>query len=152
MDASKINIKNKKASFRYFLIEEFTAGIVLMGSEIKSIRSGKASIGEAYCAFDKKGELYIFEMHISPYEMAKQYTHEPKQPRKLLLNKKELKKLKNKTREKGFTIVPTLLYISEKGLAKLEIALAKGKHNYDKKEAIKQKDIKRDMQRSLRDY
>jgi SsrA-binding protein len=91
-------------------------------------------------------------MHISPYEMAKHYSHEPKQARKLLLHKKELKKLRTKSREKGFTIVPTLLYISEKGLAKLDIALAKGKHKYDKKESIKQKDIKRDMQRSLRDY
>lgn len=152
MDASKVNIKNKKASFHFFLQEEFTAGIVLTGTEIKSIRQGKASISEAYCLFDKKGELYIHQMHIAPYEMATHYTHEPKQVRKLLLTKRELKKLRTKTKEKGYTIVPLLLYISEKGLAKLDIALAKGKRRYDKKEAIKQKDIKRDMDRSLRDY
>lgn len=152
MDASRVNIKNKKASFRYFLIEEFTAGIVLTGSEIKSIRQGKASIAEAYCTFSPSGELYIREMHISPYNMAIHYTHEPKRDRKLLLTKRELKKLRNKTKEKGFTIVPTLVFISEEGWAKVDIALAKGKHSYDKKESIKSKDIKRDMQRSLRDY
>ncbi len=152
MDASRVNIRNKKASFRYFLIEEFTAGLELMGSEIKSIRKGKASISEAYCSFDKKGELYVREMHISPYEMATHYTHEPRRPRKLLLTKRELKKLQNKTKEKGFTIVPVLLHISEEGWAKLDIALAKGKHSFDKKQSIKSKDISRDMQRSLRDY
>ena len=152
MDASRVNIKNKKASFHFFLIEEFTAGLQLMGGEIKSIRRGKASISEAYCMFDNKGELYIREMHISPYEMAIHYTHEPKRPRKLLLKKRELKKLRNKTKEKGYTIIPTLVYISENGWAKVDIALAKGKHKYDKKESIKAKDMKRDMQRNLEDY
>ncbi|MFO8087487.1 MAG: SsrA-binding protein SmpB [Bacteroidales bacterium] len=152
MDASRVNIKNKKASFQYFLIEEFTAGVALTGSEIKSIRKGKASISEAYCVFTDQGELWIREMHISPYEMAIHYTHEPKRPRKLLLTRRELKKLRNKSKEKGFTIVPTLVYINESGWAKINIALARGKHNFDKKEHIKSKDIKRDMDRSLRDY
>ncbi len=152
MDASKVNIKNKKASFQYFLVEEHTAGIMLTGAEIKSIRQGKASIAEAYCTFNPNGELYIREMHISPYHMTTQFVPEPKRARKLLLNKRELKKLHTKSREKGFTIVPTRVYITEKGWAKVNIALAKGKHSYDKKESIRAKDIKKDMQRSMRDY
>lgn len=152
MDASKVNIKNKKAAFHYFLVEEYTAGIVLTGPEIKSIRQGKASIAEAYCTFNPKGELFIREMHISPYHMTTQFAPEPKKPRKLLLTRRELKKLHTKSREKGFTIVPTLVFITEKGWAKVTIALAKGKHSYDKKESIRAKDIKKDMQRSMRDY
>lgn len=146
--ANAIEIKNKKAAYQFFLVEQFTAGIQLTGTEIKSIRLGKVNIADAYCAF-RGNELFIREMHIAIYEQGSIYNHEPKRDRKLLLNRRELKKLQNKVNEKGFTIVPTLLFVNEKGLAKLNIALAKGKHFYDKRNAIKQKDIKRDVDRSL---
>ncbi len=146
MSKSNIKIKNKKASFEFHLIERFVAGIVLTGTEIKSIRQGKASIKEGYCFFDK-GELYIKNMHISEYSHGTYNNHDPKRNRKLLLTKRELKKLESKVSEKGQTIVPTLLFINDKGLAKLEIALAKGKKVYDKREDIKKKDIKREIDR-----
>lgn len=144
--ASDIVIKNKKASFEYHLIEEFTAGIQLTGTEIKSIREGKASIAEAYCSFTN-GELFVINMHITEYKYGTYNNHEPKRNRKLLLNKRELRKLLNKTKERGFTIIPTTLFINEKGLAKLNIALAKGKKLYDKRESLKTKDNKRQMER-----
>ncbi len=146
MSSSKIEIKNKKASFEYFLVEEYSAGIVLTGTEIKSIRAGKASISEAYCAFSGH-ELFVRNMHISPYSHASFSNHEPKRERKLLLTARELKKLKTRIDERGYTLVPVLLYINEKGLAKLDIALAKGKKKYDKRETIKQKDVQRDLDR-----
>ena len=146
--ANAIEIKNKKASYQFFLVEQFTAGIQLTGTEIKSIRLGKASIAEAFCAF-KGHELFIREMHIAIYELGTIYNHEPKRDRKLLLTRRELRKLLIKVNEKGFTIIPTLLYVNEKGYAKLNIALAKGKHFYDKRDSIKKKDIKRDIDRSL---
>jgi SsrA-binding protein len=146
--ANAIEIKNKKASYQFFLVEHFTAGIQLTGTEIKSIRLGQANIADAYCTF-RGSELFIREMHVAIYEQGSIYNHEPKRDRKLLLNRRELKKLLNKVNEKGFTIVPTLLFVNEKGLAKLNIALAKGKHFYDKRNTIKQKDIKRDVDRSL---
>ncbi len=146
MGSSGIEIKNKKASFEYFLVEEYTAGIVLTGTEIKSIRAGKASINEAYCAFSGQ-ELFVRNMHISPYSHASFANHEPKRERKLLLTARELKKLKTRIEERGYTLVPVLLYINEKGLAKLDIALAKGKKKYDKRETIKEKDIQRDLDR-----
>jgi len=142
-----IEIKNKKAAFEYFLVEEYTAGIVLTGTEIKSIRAGKANLSDAYCAFDGH-ELYVRNMHISPYSHASFSNHEPKRERKLLLTARELKKLKTRVDERGFTLVPVLLHINEKGLAKLDIALAKGKKKYDKRESIKQKDVQRDLDRS----
>lgn len=142
-----IEIKNKKAGYQFFLVEEFTAGIQLTGTEIKSVRAGKASIAEAYCAF-YGGELFVREMHIAIYTQGTIYNHEPKRDRKLLLTKRELKKLQGKVNEKGFTIIPTLLFVNEKGLAKLNIALAKGKHFYDKRETIKKKDIARDLDRA----
>lgn len=145
--ANVIEIKNKKASYQYFLVEEFTAGLQLTGTEIKSIRLGKASIAEAYCAF-YGNELFVREMHIAIYTQGTIYNHEPKRDRKLLLNRRELKKLQGKVNEKGFTIIPTLLFINEKGLAKLNIALAKGKHFYDKRETIKKKDVARDLDRA----
>ncbi len=145
--AGKINIRNKKASFEFFLLEKFVAGIVLTGTEIKSLRTGKASIGEAYCAFTG-GELFVRNMHIAEYEYGTYNNHEPKRERKLLLTAKELKKLQSKLNEKGLTLIPTYLFINEKGLAKLEIALAKGKKLYDKRESLKQKDNKREMERS----
>lgn len=143
---SKVQIKNRRASFEYFLIEELTAGIVLTGTEIKSLRDGKASINEAYCAF-KDNELYVINMHITEYSYGTYLNHAPKRERKLLLNRRELKKWQGKVKEKGFTIVPTMLHINEKGLAKLNIALARGKHSYDKRETLKEKDMKREMDR-----
>ena len=120
---------------------------MLTGTEIKSIRLGKASLAESYCNF-KGDELYVMAMHIAEYDMGNIYNHEPKRDRKLLLSKKELKKLSIKVREKGFTIVPTVLYINNNGLAKLEIALAKGKHTYDKREVLKKEDTKREIDRN----
>lgn len=143
---SKVQIKNRRASFEYFLVEELTAGIVLTGTEIKSLRDGKASINEAYCAF-KDNELYVINMHITEYSYGTYLNHAPKRERKLLLNRRELKKWQGKVKEKGFTIVPTMLHINEKGFAKLNIALARGKHSYDKRETLKEKDMKREMDR-----
>lgn len=143
---SKVQIKNRRASFEYFLIEELTAGIVLTGTEIKSLRDGKASINEAYCVF-KDNELFVINMHITEYSYGTYLNHLPKRERKLLLNRRELKKWLGKVKEKGFTIVPTMLHINDKGLAKLNIALARGKHSYDKRETLKEKDIKREMDR-----
>ena len=143
-----IEIKNKKASYQYFLVEEITAGLQLTGTEIKSIRLGKANIGDAFCSFNGD-ELFVKDMHIAIYTQGTIYNHEPKRDRKLLLNRRELKKMLGKVNEKGFTIIPTLLFINDRGLAKLKIALAKGKHFYDKRDTIKKKDIKRDVERSL---
>lgn len=147
MANNQIQIKNKKASFAYFLTETFTAGIVLTGTEIKSIRSGKANLTDAYCAF-REGELFVINMHIAEYQMAAHYNHEPKRDRKLLLSRRELRKLESKVQEKGFTIIPVMLFVNEKGLAKLDIALAKGKHYYDKRDSLKDKDLKREMDRN----
>jgi len=141
-----IQIKNKKVSYEYFLLEEYTAGLQLTGSEIKSIREGKASIAEAYCTF-VGSELFVRNMHIAEYHHGGYSNHEPKRDRKLLLTSRELKKLSNKTIEKGLTMVPVLLYISEQGWAKLNFAIAKGKKFYDKRDTIKKKDIARDMDR-----
>lgn len=146
MTISKISIKNKRASYEYFLEEKYVAGIQLTGTEIKSIRYGKASIAESYCLFIAD-ELFVRDMHISEYKLGTHYNHEPKRDRKLLLTKRELKKIRIKINEKGYTLVPTLLFINEKGFAKLEIALAKGKHTYDKRASIKDKDLKRDLDR-----
>jgi SsrA-binding protein len=148
--AKTISIKNKKAYFEYFLLEEYDAGIMLTGTEIKSIREGKVSFVDTFCAFEN-GELFVKNLHISEYRLGTHYNHDPKRDRKLLLNRRELKKLEAKTREKGLTIIPFLLYINEKGFAKLRIALAKGKHSYDKRETLKQKDVKREIDRN-RDY
>ncbi len=145
--ANGIVIKNKKASFEYFLLELFTAGIQLTGTEIKSIRLGKVSLREAYCTFIND-ELFVRSMHIAEYKFGTHYNHDTKRDRKLLLNKKELKKLYTKVREKGLTIVPVKLFINERGLAKMNIALAKGKHFYDKREALKKRETKREIDRS----
>ncbi|MBN2172911.1 MAG: SsrA-binding protein SmpB [Bacteroidales bacterium] len=144
---NQVKIKNRKAAYEYFLIEKYTAGIALLGTEIKSIREGKASLTEAYCTF-KGDELYVINMHITEYLYGTHYNHEPKRDRKLLLSKRELKKLATKTKERGFTIIPTFLFINEKGLAKLEISLAKGKKLYDKRDSIKEKDTRRQLDRS----
>jgi SsrA-binding protein len=143
---NKINIRNKKATFNYTLVEKYIAGIKLTGTEIKSIRLGKASLVDAYCIF-YNNELYIRGLTISEYAFGTHYNHDPNQDRKLLLTKRELKKLERKSTDKGFTIVATKLFINENGWAKVEIALAKGKQEFDKRETIKQKDLKRDMER-----
>lgn len=148
--ANTISIKNKKALFEYFLVEIITAGIQLTGTEIKSIRDGKANLTDAYCDF-KGNELFVKNMHIAEYRYGTHYNHEPKRERKLLLNKRELKKLFTKVQEKGFTIIPVELFINETGLAKLKISLAKGKKLYDKRETLKTKDTKREMERGEHD-
>lgn len=149
---NNIQIKNKKAYFDYELVEKYIAGIVLTGTEIKSLRMGKASLVDTYCLF-KDGELYVRGMNIAAYDYGTYNNHDPMRDRKLLLQKAELRKLLRKTKEKGFTIIPTRLFITEKGLAKLEIALARGKKEYDKRETIKERDLKRDMERNrIRKY
>lgn len=142
-----VSIKNKRASHEYLLLQDLTAGIQLYGTEIKSIREGKASIVDAYCTF-RGSELFVISMHIAEYVYGTYNNHEPKRDRKLLLTKRELHKLQTKVKEKGLTIIPTLLFINENGLAKLTISLAKGKHHYDKRESLKQKDVKREIERS----
>ncbi|MFN8415091.1 MAG: SsrA-binding protein SmpB [Cytophagaceae bacterium] len=146
-DLSKdISIKNKKASFEYEFIDTYTAGIVLKGTEIKSIRQGKASIAEGYCFFEK-GELWIKGMNISVYDKGTYNNHEPLRARKLLLNKDELDKLERKSEEKGLTIIPLKLFSTSRGFVKLDIALARGKKLHDKRASIKEKDIKREIDR-----
>jgi len=144
--SSKVLIKNKRASFDYELTEFFTAGIVLTGTEIKSIRLGKASLTDSYCLISK-GEMWVKNIQITEYFFGTYNNHVPRRDRKLLLTKRELKKLIRLTQETGFTIVPTKLFINDKGLAKLEIAVAKGKKTYDKRESIKERDDKREMDR-----
>jgi SsrA-binding protein len=144
-------IKNKKAEFLYEILETFTAGIVLTGPEIKSVRRGKASLVDVYCFF-REGELWVKGMHITEYSFATHFAHEAKRDRKLLLTKNELYKLERKTKEKGFTIIALQLFISESGYAKLEIALARGKTIGDKRESLKKKDAKRDMERQSGRY
>lgn len=144
-----INIKNRKASFEYSFIEKFIAGIKLTGTEIKSIRAGKANINEAFCSLISK-ELWVRNMHVEEYAMGNRFNHEPKRNRKLLLNKNELKKIETTLKDQGLTIIPLSLFINEKGLAKLEIAIAKGKKLYDKREDIKKKDTERETNRRLK--
>lgn len=148
-ERNQIEIKNKRAAFEYFLIDDFTAGLVLTGTEIKSIRDGKANLSDAYCVFIGN-ELFVRAMHISEYRFGSYLNHPAKRDRKLLLNRKELRKLQNKLKEKGFAIVPVMLYVDSRGYAKLNISLAKGKHFYDKRESLKEKDSRRDMERELR--
>lgn len=149
MKVNQVNIKNKKAAYEYELIDKYEAGIKLLGSEIKSIRAGKASIKEAYCFF-KNGELWIKNMHISPYAPASYNNESPTRDRKLLLHAKELEKLEKALKDKGLTIVPTRVYIAESGYAKVQIALARGKKLHDKRETLKAKQDKRAMDRALK--
>lgn len=137
-----INIKNRKAEFEYYLLSSFTAGIVLTGTEIKSIRAGKANLTDSYCSFINN-ELWVHNLHISEYAHGSYNNHDPKRDRKLLLTRKELKKLASKLNDRGTTIIPTRLWINENGYAKLDIALARGKKMYDKRESIKEKDQRR---------
>lgn len=141
-----INILNKRAKFDYEIIDKYDAGIVLTGTEIKSIRLGKASIAESFCEFNN-GELFVINSHIEEYSFGTHYNHKAKSERKLLLTKKELRSLEKSVQNKGLTIIPLRLYINEKGLAKMEIALCRGKKNYDKRETIKDRDTKRDLDR-----
>ncbi|MEZ2414061.1 SsrA-binding protein SmpB [Muriicola sp. E247] len=138
----KINIKNKKARFEYELLETHIAGIVLAGTEIKSLRLGKASITESFCEFNEAGELFVINMQIDEYSHATHFNHQPKASRKLLLNKNELKKLHKEVKATGLTIIPLSLFINDRGLAKMKIALARGKKLYDKRESIKDRESK----------
>ncbi len=146
---SDIRIKNRKVTFEYELIEKYIAGIKLTGTEIKSIRGGKVNLTESYCQFFG-GELFVKNMHISEYDFGTHNNHEARRDRKLLLNRKELTKLEKKVKESGLTIVCVKLFINDRGLAKLEIALARGKKTYDKRESLKLKDAQRDMDRMKR--
>lgn len=145
----KINIKNRKARYEYDFIDSYDAGIQLFGTEIKSIRMGKASIAESFCQF-KDGELYLINMFIDKYEWGTHFNHKTRRERKLLLKKNELKKLEREIKESGLTIIPSNLYINDKGLAKVKIHLARGKKLYDKRENIKTKDLRRDLDRFIK--
>lgn len=143
---NRVNIKNRKATFEYEILETLTAGIQLQGTEIKSIRLNKASLVESYCQFFRN-ELYVKNMHIAEYFFGTHFNHETRRERKLLLQKRELNKLERKIKESGLTIIPLRLFLTDRGLAKMDIALARGKKQYDKRESLKQKDAKRDMDR-----
>ena len=143
----KVNILNKKAKFDYQLLDQYTAGIVLTGTEIKSIRLSRASIKESFCEFNENQELFIINMFIDEYDHGNHYNHKTKSERKLLLNKKELKKLYKEVRNTGLTIVPLKIFINEKGFAKVLISLAKGKKTYDKRQSIKERENKRQLNR-----
>lgn len=147
--SNQVNIKNKRASFEYEFLETFTAGIQLTGTEIKSIRAGKASIIEGYC-FMKDGELFIKNMYIAEYDKGTYNNHEPKRDRKLLLNRSELDKLEKKKKDIGLTIIPLKVFINNNGFAKMDIALAKGKKLHDKREDLKSKDAKRELDRAMK--
>jgi len=143
----QVNIQNKKARFEYELIDQYTAGIVLTGTEIKSIRNSKASIAESFCEFNDRGELFAVNMYVEEYAFGTRYNHKPRNARKLLLQKRELKKLEKEVQNTGLTIVPLRLFINDKGFAKLLIALARGKKLYDKRETMKDRDNKRNLDR-----
>lgn len=147
-----VNILNKKARFQYEILDKYTAGIVLTGTEIKSIRSGKASIAESFCEFNDREELFVINMTVEEYAFGNYNNHKPKAERKLLLNRKELKKLKKEMDIKGNAIIPLRLFVNDKGYAKLTIALAKGKKLYDKRETIKDRDNKRNLDRIKKDF
>lgn len=147
--AQDLYIKNKKAYFEYHVLDEYVAGLKLLGTEIKSIRDGKANLNDAFCTFIDN-QLYIRNLHIAEYSHGSFYNHEAKRDRVLLLNKKELKKLKTRTEEKGFTIIPLAIFISERGFAKLKIALAQGKKTFDKRETLKERDTKVEMDRAMK--
>lgn len=148
---SPINIKNKKASFEYFFVDVLTAGIVLTGTEIKSIRMGKASLVDSYC-YIHNGEIWVKGMNVSPYFYGSYSNHESKRERKLLLNKREIKKLDEASKLPGYTIVPILLFIDDKGRAKLDIALARCKKVYDKRQTMKEKEDRREIERAVKRF
>ena len=146
--SNNIHIENRRAKFDYQFLEKFVAGMMLTGTEIKSIREGKAGLSDSYCYF-KNNDLYIKNMHISEYSKGTHFNHDPLRERKLLLNKAEINKLEKKLKDQGLTIIPVKLFISENGYAKLEIALAKGKKEFDKRESIKKRDTEREISRKL---
>ena len=148
---SPVQIKNKKASFEYFFVDTYTAGIVLTGTEIKSIRQGKASLVDTYC-YIHNGEIWVKGMSISPYFYGSYNNHVMKRDRKLLLNKREIRNLAEDTKQPGFTIVPTLVFIDENGRAKVDIALCRGKKQYDKRQTLKAKEDRREMERAIKHY
>lgn len=145
----KIACENRKARHDYFIHETYEAGMALQGTEVKSLRAGRANLKDSYAAI-KNGEVFVENMHISPYDQGNIFNHDPKRPRKLLMHKAEIVKLFSRTREKGFTLIPLKIYF-KRGRAKLELALASGKHNYDKRQALKERADKRDMDRALRE-
>lgn len=148
---SPVQIRNKKASFEYYFVDTYTAGIVLTGTEIKSIRNGKASLVDSFC-FINNGEIWVKGMNVSPYFYGSYANHVAKRDRKLLLNKREIRRLMEDTKAVGFTIVPVLLFIDEKGRAKLDIALARGKKEYDKRQTLKEKEDRREMDRAIKHF
>jgi len=145
----QLYIKNKKAYFEYHVLDEYTAGIKLLGTEIKSIREGKVNLNDAFCAFISD-QLYVRNLHVSEYSHGSFFNHEAKRDRVLLLNKKELKKLRTRTEEKGFTIIPLAMFISERGFAKIKIGLAQGKKTFDKRETMKERDNKIELSRVMK--
>lgn len=147
-----INIKNKRAKFDYEILDKYTAGIVLSGTEIKSIRLGKASLSQSFCEFNDRGELFVINMQIDEYSHGSHYNHRPKAERKLLLNKRELKKLHKEVTTSGLTIIPMNLFLNDRGLAKINIGLARGKKQYDKRETLKDRDNKRNLARIKKDF
>ena len=147
-----IDIKNKRARFEYEILDTYVAGIVLSGTEIKSIRLGKASITDSFCEFNEKGELFVINMQVDEYAYASHFNHRPKAARKLLLQKSELKKLRREVKNTGLTIVPLNLFINDDGWAKLRIALARGKKLYDKRETLKDRDTKRSLDRIKKNF
>jgi SsrA-binding protein len=147
-----IQIKNRKARFEYEILDKYTAGIVLVGTEIKAIREGQASIAESFCEFNERGELFVINMTVQEYSHATHFNHNPKSERKLLLNKTELKKLFKNVKTSGLTIIPLVLFTSDKGLAKITIALCRGKREFDKRDDIKDRDNKRDLSRLKKSF
>ncbi len=149
---NNINIRNKRARFDYEIFDKYIAGIQLVGTEIKAIREGKASLSDSFCEFNDRGELFVVNMYINEYSHGTHYNHIPKRERKLLLNKKELRKLKREVEKHGMTIVPLRMFITEKGWAKLQIGLARGRKKYDKRELLKERDIKRQLDQIKKNF
>jgi SsrA-binding protein len=147
-----VKIKNRKARFEYEILDKYSAGIVLAGTEIKAIREGQASIAESFCEFNERGELFVINMTVQEYSHATHFNHNPKSERKLLLNKNELKKLDKSVKASGLTIIPLLLFTNDKGFAKLHIALCRGKREFDKRDSIKDRDNKRDLSRIKKSF
>lgn len=150
-NTNTINIKNRKAKFEYEILDKYVAGIKLAGTEIKAIRQGKASIAESFCEF-QNNELFVINMHVEEYSHASHFNHNPKSERKLLLQRRELRKLEKEVKNSGLTIIPLRLFINERGLAKIQVALAKGKKLYDKRDTIKDRDNKRQLDRIKKDF
>ncbi|GER60877.1 SsrA-binding protein SmpB [Patiriisocius marinus] len=147
-----VKIKNRKARFEYEILDKYSAGIVLAGTEIKAIREGQASIAESFCEFNENGELFVINMTVQEYSHATHFNHNPKSERKLLLNRSELKKLEKSVKASGLTIIPLLLFTNDKGLAKMQIALCRGKREFDKRDSIKDRDNKRDLSRIKKSF